>query len=385
MPPRPQLERASWSFATRRVPREAAALLLPPSGAPVAGDVILARVDSLGQHLGLQLPSGRRRQLFPGDQIVVAYGNRYASNQFEALLPETLGPCHLAAGGGIASRVVSWHVRMRSPTEITPLGLLADARARRINLKHFALERLRCPQTTPATLAVVGTGMDSGKTQSCAYLVRGLEAAGLRTGYAKVTGTGAGGDYWTLSDAGADPVLDFTDAGLATTYLADVSLLESVLESLIAHLVRAGVDAMVLEIADGVLQRETAALLQSETYGRLVHGTVMASQDSMGASAGVHWLRAHSRPPVVALSGIISAAPLQAREAVDALDLPVHDRAGLATAANALAILERTTFRKPCEDHLSAVDVPAVEEVEHGNSLFGKSFRPAVLHARLPA
>lgn len=342
-------------------------MLLPATGVPQAGDLILAHVDSLGQHPGLQLPSGRRKQLFPGDQIVVAYGNRYASNQFEAVVPETLGPCHLAAGGGIAARVVSWHMKMKSPTEITPLALLADARGQRINLNQHALERLRCPPRTPPTIAVVGTGMDSGKTQSCAYLVRGLNAAGLRAGYAKITGTGAGGDTWLLRDAGADPVLDFTDAGLATTYLADTDLLEEVLESLIAHLAKAGVDAMVLEIADGVLQRETAALLQSATYGRLVHGTIMASQDSMGASAGVHWLRAHSRPPVVALSGIISAAPLQAREAVSALDLPVHDRAALATPRNALAILERGNARRGGRGR-EAAEALEDRENEHGTS-----------------
>ena len=35
------------------------------------------------------------------DKIVVASGNRYAANQFAALIPETLGPCHLSAGGAL--------------------------------------------------------------------------------------------------------------------------------------------------------------------------------------------------------------------------------------------------------------------------------------------
>jgi hypothetical protein len=338
-----RIRRAAWAFATRRVPAEAATVLLPPQGRPQAGDLVLARVDMLGQHDGLQLPSGRRRQMFPGDEIVVCYGNRYASNQFEAVVPDTLGPCHLVAGGGIAARAVSWHVRMtRGPTTITPLGLLGDARGHRINLRDHALAPLGAQAAQmPTAIAVVGTGMDSGKTQSCAYLVRGLIAAGLHVGYAKVTGTGAGGDTWLLKDAGALPVLDFTDAGMATTYLASHEQVESALVTLMAHLAQAGVDAMVLEIADGVLQRETAALLRSQAFARLVSGIVMASQDSMGASAGVHWLQAHATTPVLALSGVISAAPLQAREATAALGLPVWDRAGLAAPENAMGILAR--------------------------------------------
>ncbi len=333
--------RASWAFSTRRVPPETVRQLLPLVGAPQAGDLILAKVDSLGQHPGLQLPCGRRKQLFPGDEIVVAYGNRYASNQFESVVPETLGPCHLAAGGGIASRVLSWHVKMtKGPTQITPIALLGTADARRVNLADYAIERLPFIRTAPpCAITVVGTGMDSGKTQSCAFLVRGLIGAGLNVGYAKITGTGAGGDFWMLTDAGARPVIDFTDAGMATTYLASPEQVEQVLLTLVGHLAHSGVDAMVLEIADGVLQRETSALLRSPVFANLVGGIIMASQDSMGAAAGVQWLRRHADPPVLALSGIISAAPLQAREAVAELALPVYDRQGLATPANAMRIL----------------------------------------------
>jgi hypothetical protein len=180
--------------------------------------------------------------------------------------------------------------------------------------------------------------MDSGKTQSCAYLARGLIAAGLRVAYIKITGTGAGGDTWLLKDAGASPVLDFTDAGMSTTYLAPISQLESALVSLLAHVANDGVDAVVMEIADGVFQQETSALLKSEVFASLVGGLMMASQDAMGASAGVHWLMENARPPVLALSGLIAASPLQAREATQALGLAVLDRPGLATPKNALEI-----------------------------------------------
>jgi len=336
-----RIRNASWAFTTRRVTRDSAKVLLSLEGAPNAGDLVLATVDFLGQHPGLQLPNGRRKQLFPGDEIVVAYGNRYASNQFEAVIPETLGPCHLVAGGGVASRAISWHVSMKKgPTLITPIGLLGDSNNKRINLRDHALTPINEIKTRlPTANAVVGTGMDSGKTQSCAFLVRGLIAAGLRVGYAKITGTGAGGDTWLLTDAGAYPVLDFTDAGMATTYMITIEQLESLLMTLIGHIAQENVDAMVLEIADGVMQQETAALLKSPVFASLVSGIVMASQDSMGASAGVNFLKSYSKPPVLAISGIISAAPLQVREATIALKLPVYDREGLATPENAINIL----------------------------------------------
>ena len=108
------------------------------------------------------------------------------------------------------------------------------------------------------------------------------------------------------------------------------------------HIARKNVDAMVLEIADGIFQQETSALLQSQVFASLVSGILMASQDSMGASAGIDFLRKHAKPPVVAISGIISAAPLQIREAVTALHLPVYNREELATPENAIKILADT-------------------------------------------
>ena len=79
------LQAATRAFSTRRVGAEAlVAIETHDSTPPRAGDLVLARVDSLGQHTRLQRPSGRRKLLFPGDSIVVAYGNRYACGVFRA-------------------------------------------------------------------------------------------------------------------------------------------------------------------------------------------------------------------------------------------------------------------------------------------------------------
>jgi poly(3-hydroxybutyrate) depolymerase len=115
--------------------------------------------------------------------------------------------------------------------------------------------------------------------------------------------------------------------------------------TLIAHITRQGVDAIVIEIADGIFQRETAALLRSGVFARLAGGIVLAARDSMGASAGAEALRAASTP-VLALSGLLSASPLQCAEARAATGLPVHTRQGLATAGTAMEII-RQAQRRP--------------------------------------
>src|SRR5262245_3831675 len=166
VPAMPRLRRAAWAFTTRRV-RGRVCGLTEMRWAPKAGDLVLARVDSIGYHSALQLPDGRRKHLFIGDEIVVAYGNRYAPNQFEAVVPKTLGPCQLVAAGGVAAKALSWHSSVtKSATQITPIGLLAGPTGEPANLRDYALPSIdRLPSRLPPIIAVVGTAMDSGKTQ----------------------------------------------------------------------------------------------------------------------------------------------------------------------------------------------------------------------------
>jgi hypothetical protein len=318
-----RLRRAKCAYAARRVRLASAVQLVSGGVAPAPGDLLLARITRVGQHSGLQMPTGRRASLFTGDEIIVCYGNRYAPDQFEAVVPADLGPCHLVAAGGIAALAREWHVRMRRPTEIAPVGLLADASGRVLNLSQFRLrEDASLTAIGPRVIAVAGTAMNAGKTTAAAHLIRGLVASGLRVAAAKVTGTGAAGDVMLFVDAGASPVVDFTDFGYASTYRVPPAEVEQIMRQTITHLTRSAPDIIVFEIADGLFQQETAALLKSQSFRRAVSGIVFAAPDALGAAAGVEWLEQRGLP-VLAVSGAMTASPLAIREAFQATHLPV--------------------------------------------------------------
>lgn len=305
---------------------------------PRSGDLVLARIASIGQHKFLGQDHGRRSQLFTGDLVVVAYGARYSPDQFEAVVPDDLGPCDLAAGGGIAALVLSRHGRMLPPTRLEPLGLLTDGTGGVVNLRDLALPAPDPVGPRPRTIAVVGTSMNAGKTTIAASLVCGLSRSGLRVGAAKVTGTGAPADPVMLRDAGAARVLDFTDVGHASTYQLDTAVVEGVLGDLVAHLTTEDIDAIVLEIADGVLQQETAALLDTGTFRDRVDGVVFAAADSVGAVTGAR-LVGDRGLPVVALGGMVTTSPLAMGEVTRHSDIPLHTSADLRSPAVAYAVL----------------------------------------------
>ncbi|MBK7541031.1 MAG: DUF1611 domain-containing protein [Candidatus Competibacteraceae bacterium] len=309
------------AYSARRVEREALHMLLRGPIKPRAGDLVLARVDRLGQHQRIELPHGRRAQLYEGDEIIVCYGNRYAPDQFEAVVPDRVEECHLVAGGGVAAKMLSRHSSMKRPTTLAPLGLVGDADGHRVNVADWGLPKPTPTAARPYTIAVVGTAMNAGKTTTAANLCKGLIRAGTKVGAAKITGTGAGCDRWTLVDTGAHPVLDFTDAGYASTYRVSPSQVENIMTLLCGHLVAAGAEFIVLEVADGLFQEETSRLLASPTFTEQVDGIIFAAGDALGALAGVEWLRRH-RLPVQAVSGLLTASPLACREAA-ATGLPV--------------------------------------------------------------
>lgn len=337
------LAQAKFAFTTRRVNKNILKTLVSSNLRPQAGQLLLAEVTAIGQHKRIELADGRRAHLFPGDQVVLAYGARYAPDQFEGVVPADLAPCQMVAAGGIAAREIARHANMQTPTQLSPLGALGDADGRPLNISDFALAPLpplADAGTRPLILVVCGTAMNAGKTHAAAELIRGLRARGLRTGAAKLTGTGSGGDLWRMQDAGGDPVLDFTDAGLPSTYGAHVGCLVEVLDLLTAHLARAGVDAMVLEIADGLGQDETLALLEAPRLRALIDGIVFAAGDALGAAGGAEWLAEHGLP-ILAISGQLTRSPLAIQETCSLTPYPVLTAQALADGRHLGALVER--------------------------------------------
>lgn len=316
--------RARKSFTTRRVDFTDVKGIQKAAN-PRPGDLVLARVDTIGQHTRLEEPCGRRARLYEGDEIIVAYGARYAPDQFEAEVPTDLSPCDLVAGGGVAARVLSRHTRMKKATRISPIGLLADSQGQMINLSRYALPNMQALSSiSPQVTAIVGSSMNSGKTTTAAGLIRGLTRAGLRVGGIKVTGTGSGGDLWSMADAGAFLTFDFTDMGYATTAGLSEAELTSIASNLVRHASCMGTDVIVMEVADGLFQRETSTLVGSLLFRELVQGVVFAAVDAMGAFGGYEWLSQRDLP-VRALSGALTASPLASREAAMHANVPIAE------------------------------------------------------------
>ena len=332
------LARAKWAFSTRRVPKHQAVLIDADLQSAASGDLIIGEVIQIGSHKRVQLTTGRNSELYVGDLVVLACGDRYAPDQFEGIAELDPEGADMLAGGGVIGRMRHSHGRMLPPTRIVPLGRLAGQTGTVLNLGAYALQ----PLTRPAALTVigvVGASMNSGKTTAVASLTHGLTRAGRRVAAIKGTGTGAFGDYNAFIDAGAAFVADFTDAGMVSTYRQPLQRIASGFDTLLAHAKDADCDVAVMELADGVFQNETAELLKTPHIREGFAGVVFAGPDALAVAGGCAALRGMGIEPA-AVTGTVSCSPLATLEAEAACGIAVMTREALRDPQEAAALLD---------------------------------------------
>ena len=307
-------------YALKRVSPTSLASLLPFTEPPQSGDLALAQLEKIGKNAGLELANGRRCALHEGDFIAVVFGNRYATQQFEGYARTDGDRCDLISMGGLCGLVESKHANVAEPTKLRLVARLGDVHFRPLRLREFSLPPVSS-RSRPRTIVVCGSSMDAGKTHTAMSLIEGLRRQNQKVAAIKLTGTAAGRDTWSMLDAGACPALDFVDGGYPSTYLCTLEQLLDLYELLCGHAAAQGADWVIVEIADGILQKETSDLLQSSRFTEAVDAWIFATGDPVAASGAVRILRDWGIG-VAAISGLISQSPLGIKEVEAATLVP---------------------------------------------------------------
>jgi hypothetical protein len=309
-----------WSWSCRAVEAHRLCRLLQEDrAAPHVGDVALVQVKTIGHHTRITTAGGEKVRLYPEDVLAGVFGNRYATDAFEGEVVNT-DDLHLLTDAGMIGTVRSRHQDTGRPTRLQFLGYLADEAGSRLNLKalrHQEVSRgvaIGAPTNArKRLLLVVGTAMNSGKTTTAARLARALLRQGMRVAACKLTGSVSHRDRGEYCATGVHDARDFSDYGFPSTYLASEEELLGLFEAMLADVAHARPDAVVCEIADGILQRETRLLLGHEAVRRRVSGVVLTAPCAASALFGVASLEKQGHS-VVAVSGRITNSPLFMRE-----------------------------------------------------------------------
>jgi hypothetical protein len=182
------------------------------------GDYVLAEVEELdGADPTIELCSGRFIEASRGDLVVGALGKRYATleatGDWERIGPD--GRLHALTEGGLFGACLMRSPLVRPLLPLTYKGhvFLSGNPARMAD--HAVRGPIRLLEVP--TVLIIGSSMSAGKTATARVVIRLLKQLGLRIVAAKLTGAGWYQDILAMSDAGADAIYDFVDAGLPST------------------------------------------------------------------------------------------------------------------------------------------------------------------------
>lgn len=309
------------TFTTRAVPALLIDQVIPFVDPPRLGDLVVAKIASVGQHTVVDNQAGVAMRLAPDDIFVGAFGACYATHQYEGHVPpEPVDQCDLLSNGGVCGIVVAQHATMGEPTRLQVLGGVGSPAGQLLNMRQFDLSR--CPDTGVGTVILIaGSATNVGKTTTAGALIYSLSRAGKRVAAARVTGTARSRDVRFFANCGACLTLDFTDAGYPSTYTLDDDALLDVYHSLLAHLRATHAEFLIVEISDGLLQRETRFLLKHPGVLNSVDHVFFAANDSVSAVCGAQLLM-HWGLPLRAITGALTQSPLAIREVETAVGAP---------------------------------------------------------------
>ena len=146
------------------------------NGMPVVGDLGLFRVARIGSHTRIINTDSKKLRIYEGDLFVGIFGNRYATDAFEAEV-EGLKDLSLLTTAGMVGRIKSSHKSIHRFTEVSFLGFLKDKKSnQKVNLKQTIFKTrlfenyVSKPKGPRNLLVIVGSGMNSGKTTVCRIL-----------------------------------------------------------------------------------------------------------------------------------------------------------------------------------------------------------------------
>ncbi|MFT5052887.1 MAG: hypothetical protein ACI8QZ_004325 [Chlamydiales bacterium] len=297
---------------------------------PRAGDLVYGRISRLGFHGGLENRSGRLHVLNDGSKAVFVYGNRYAPDHYEGLVPDRpSAEVDLLSRSGVIGQVASKNSILKDPTRVRVLGYVLDPEGNVLNTRDYSLikpsaESQKGSQRSKLIL-VVGSSMNSGKSMTAAACCWALSSMGYTVRASKLTGTASLKDILHMNDAGASVYNDFTHFGHPSTYMLEQDELMRMFRDVDSKYANNAKNFWVVELADGILQRETAMLLATDEVRDRLHRLIFCAGDALGCIGGLSILKERFGLSPDAISGIVGSAPLAARELQEHSSIPMFD------------------------------------------------------------
>jgi hypothetical protein len=265
----------------------------------IEGGVVAVRVlTSKSTYNQLELPSGRLSLLKPGDVVAGALGHRKALFGYSGYVPDEVrvgDRVNILNTGGVIGICDGVNPDLGEPFVCEVLGqvLHFPYLGERVGLSaHISQGAVAFADDLDVhgipVVAIVGSCMNSGKTQAACALIQEFTHAGLKVAAGKATGVSLRRDILAMEDNGAGRTMIFTDLGVVTT-TAEVA--PRIARSILTRLASEEPDVIVLELGDGLLGLYGVdAILADQAVRSCFGAVVLAANDPVAAWGGLQLL-----------------------------------------------------------------------------------------------
>jgi dethiobiotin synthetase len=174
-------------------------------------------------------------------------------------------------------------VLLGSATECELLGSLSNNLNKPLNLKDFQIISKNTTLSNKPLIAVLGTGIDSGKTTVSSFLIKSISNYIQSISACKLAGTASQKDLYSYEDSGANNVYDFVDYGLPST--CQVSKEEAIESSVsIVNEASKNHDLVFIELGDGYHgQYGTKEIIETKQISENIKVVIICAYDVSGA------------------------------------------------------------------------------------------------------
>ena len=242
------------------------------------GDFVAGRVVSERNRLyQCETCSGRMAELVRGDVIVGALGRRSATLEGVGDWRAVTDDLQMEAltSAGLLARATSTSPMLPDLMRLEYLGHVTRA-GRKLGMRDFVRPVPPLKLDIPVIL-LIGTSMSSGKTTVGQIIIRALKYLDVPVVGAKLTGAARYRDILSFRDAGANPVVDFVDAGLPST-VCNAADFRRPFEHMLSMIAASDARVLVAEAGASPLEPYNGALVVEYLRG-LACFTVLCASD----------------------------------------------------------------------------------------------------------
>lgn len=242
------------------------------------GDYVVGKViPPVHRHCGVELASGRTAELLEGDRVVGAFGVRRATleavGDWQSISVD--GHMNDLTEAGFFGRATSQSF-FQSPLPSLVYQGHVLRQGQKVCMQDFVPVLPHQDYTCP-TILIIGTSMSAGKSTTARIIIHELKQLGLKVVGTKLTGAGRYHDILTMSDAGADRIFDFVDAGLPSSVVPPESF-RVCLRHLLGRIAATAPDVVVAEVGASPFEPYNGSIVMEEIKNQ-IRCTVLCASD----------------------------------------------------------------------------------------------------------